>query len=147
MWVPPDLVLMSRPPASTQKHAIINLPSAAVTPPRSIQNPRDLFRKFMGRLFLHYLESPSNKGVYACKKCALLGETVHLARMDDILSKVSERSCVEVQGFVESGSTSRFEYFDALLATISQGSEMCRGCLSCSPFILEVGRRTSFISA
>lgn len=41
----------------------------------------------MGRLFLHYLESPSNKGVYVCKKCALHGETVHLARMDDILSK------------------------------------------------------------
>lgn len=45
----------------------------------------------MGRLFLQYLESPANKGIYACKRCAAAGDTVHLARMDDIMSKVTTR--------------------------------------------------------
>lgn len=99
----------------------------------------------MGRLFLHYLESPSNKGVYACKKCALHGETVHLARMDDILSKArvfmgptSGRGVRAGRG-ARACMTALSIHSSAYADDVKNLSSSCR-----SHFILGVDRRTFF---
>lgn len=93
----------------------------------------------MGRLFIEFLESPSNKGVYACKKCALGGETVHLARLDDILSKARG------YGATPAGCAVFFSAFrDLPLVLVERRTATSDLCPidPCSRFTLDLARRT-----